>query len=107
MITQIRKSISLEEAMQKDLLEAKEQIKEIDQALLLDTDVLATPFVLKAVKDTLKRNKELLHRIVENGAAIEHWKKYPEEYAKIRKEIEEIEEDEKDRFDIQSYYTNK
>lgn len=95
MITQVGKSLSLEEAQQKEMLEAKEQIKEIDQALLLDPEVLATPFVLKAVKDTLKRNKELFNRICETQAAIEHWKKYPEEYAKIRKQIEE---DEKQRF---------
>ncbi len=95
MIMQVEKSISLEESMQKDLLEAKEQVEEIDQVLLLDTAVLATPFVLKAVKDTLKRNKELLTRIAETGAAIEYWKKYPEQYAKIRKQIEE---DEKVRF---------
>ncbi len=96
MIRQVGKSLSLEEALQKDLQKAREQALEIDQILCLDDKALENGFVLKAVKETLKQNKELLLRIAETGKAIEYWRQHPELYAEIRNRIKE---DEKDRFE--------
>ena len=92
---QVGKSISLEEAMQNYLAEAKELSKEIDLILKLDDSVLENGFVLKAIKEALKKNKELFDKIAETGKAIEYWKQHPELYAEIRNRIKE---NEKDRF---------
>jgi hypothetical protein len=91
MIQRGGKSISLEEAMQNYLLEAEEQAREVDEILELSDDALKNTFIIRAIRATLVRNKELLNKIADTGKAIEHWKKHPERYAKIRKRIEEDE----------------
>lgn len=91
MIRVVGKSKSLEVAMHDYLLEAKEQIKEIETIQKLDDKALENPFVVKSIIDFLGKNKVLLDHIVTIGQGIEYWKQHPEQYAEIRRKTEEEE----------------